>query len=349
MKDTSEEYRHYTRRKVFFIIFSLILLFAIVICSLCVGSMHLTVGKVIGALLNPIEKASQVVIWNIRLPRIFAAIIAGISLAAAGCVMQCVLKNPLASPFTMGISQGAAFGAAFAIIILGLGTKVNSHGILNSPYIITIFAFLGSLIGIFVILSLARFARLSAEAMILAGIAMGTLFSSGTMLLQYFAEDIKVASVVFWTFGDIGRAGKKDILIMFFVTLPALIYFISKRWDYNVLGSGEESAKALGVNTESLRLSGILIAALVTSVSVAFLGIIGFIGLVSPHMMRRVIGGDHRFLIPASAVFGGILLLFADTLSRTIMSPVVLPVGILTSFMGVPLFIYLILKKRKQY
>jgi iron complex transport system permease protein len=354
MKDTNDifqKYKEYKHRKAFFSLSLVILLFIIIVYSIYVGSLHLTIGEIINTLIHPSNGVSDVVIWNIRLPRVLAAVIAGMSLAVAGCVMQCVLRNPLASPFTMGISQGAAFGAAFAIIVLGLGEihRTSIPAALNSSYVITIFAFIGSLIGIFTILLLARFTGLSPEAMILAGIAMGTLFSSATMLLQYFAEDVKVASVVFWTFGDIGRAGKKDILIMFLETIPALIYFISKRWDYNVLESGEETAKALGVNTERLRLIGILIAALITSVSVAFLGIIGFVGLVSPHIMRRIIGGDHRFLVPMSAMFGSVLLLFADTVSRTIISPVVLPVGILTSFMGVPLFIYLILRKRKQY
>ncbi|MDP8218024.1 MAG: iron ABC transporter permease [Candidatus Theseobacter exili] len=346
-----EKYKEYKYRKIFFGLFLIILLTSTIIYSICVGSMHLTIGEVVNTLVHASNRTNEVIIWNIRLPRVFAAVIAGMSLAVAGCVMQCLLRNPLASPFTMGISQAAAFGAAFAIIILGVG-EINMTDIpiiLNNPYIVTIFAFMSSLIGIFVILLLAKFTRLSPQAMILAGIAMGSLFSAGTMLLQYFAEDVKVASVVFWTFGDIGRAGKKDILIMSIVTIPALIYFISKRWDYNVLESGEESAKALGVNTERLRLFGVLIAALITSVSVAFLGIIGFIGLIAPHIMRRIIGGDHRFLVPMSAMFGSVLLLVSDTLSRTVISPVMLPVGILTSFMGVPLFIYLIIRKRRLY
>jgi len=250
----------------------------------------------------------------------------------------------------MGISQGAGFGAAFALIALVPAAGSAAFSMMSgNPYAVVIAAFAGSLAGIFIILLLARFAGLSPQAMVLAGIAMGTLFSAATMLLQYFADDIKVASVIFWTFGDMGRAGRRDVLAMFLITAPALAYFTLNRWKYNALEAGEETAKALGVNTERLRLIGVLTASLVTSVSVAFLGIIGFVGLVAPHMMRRVVGGDHRYLIPVSAVFGGLLLLAADTVSRTIISPAVLPVGILTSFMGVPLFIYLIWKKRKLY
>lgn len=346
--DVVQQYTRHKRRKIFFGLFLVITLFAVAVYSICVGSVQVNISQIIDVFIRHGDKMHEIIIWNIRLPRVLAAIIAGTSLALAGCVMQCVLRNPLASPFTMGISQGAGFGAAFALIVLGPG-NVHSTGMLNSPYAVVLFAFIGSLIGIFTILVLAKFAGLSPQAMVLAGIAMGTLFNAATMLMQYFAEDIKVASVIFWTFGDMGRAAKADILVMLLVTVPALIYFMRNRWEYNVLESGEETAKALGVNTERLRLVGMLLASLITSVSVAFLGIIGFIGLVAPHMMRRVVGGDHRYLIPISAVFGSLLLLSADTISRTILPPIVLPVGILTSFLGVPLFIYLIWKKRKLY
>jgi iron complex transport system permease protein len=346
--DVVEQYARYKRRKIFFGFFLVFALFAVTVYSICVGPARISIGQIIDAFIRHGDKTHEVIIWNIRFPRVLAAIIAGTSLAAAGCVMQCVLRNPLASPFTMGISQGAGFGAAFALIALNPG-NVHSAGMLNNPYTVALFAFIGSLIGIVTILVLAKFAGLSPQAMVLAGIAMGTLFNAATMLMQYFAEDIKIASVIFWTFGDMGRVCKTDVLAMFLVTIPALIYFMRNRWEYNVLESGEETAKALGVPTERLRLTGMLLASLITSVSVAFLGIIGFIGLVAPHMMRRVVGGDHRYLIPISAVFGSVLLLSADTISRTILSPVVLPVGILTSFMGVPLFMYLIWKKRKLY
>jgi len=349
--DVVSQYARYKRKKFFIGFFLVLALIAIAVYSMCAGSVRINIGQIIDVFARQGNKMNEIIIWNIRLPRIFAAIIAGMGLAVAGCVMQCVLRNPLASPFTMGVSQGAGFGAAFALIVLNPlcanGTVLPA--ILNNPYAVVLCAFLGSLIGVFIILLLAKFTGLSPQAMVLAGIAMGTLFNAATMLLQYFAEDIKVASVVFWAFGDIGRAGKSDVLAMFLITIPALVYFIRNRQEYNVLEGGEETAKALGVNTERLRVVGILLASLVTSVSVAFLGIIGFIGLVAPHMMRRVVGGDHRYLIPVSAVFGGALLLGADTISRTIMSPVILPVGILTSFMGVPLFIYLIWKKRRLY
>lgn len=341
MSENREAYAKYKRGKILFGAFLVLFLLALAVCSLCAGSVRLNIGQIIDAIFCHGDRMSEVIVWNIRIPRILAAIIAGMGLALAGCIMQSVLRNPLAAPFTMGVSQSAGFGAAFAIIVLGSG---NTHA---APVVLC--AFSASLAAIFVILMLAKFAGLSPQATVLAGIAMGTLFSAATTFLQYFAEDVKVASVIFWTFGDIGRAGKTDVFIMFIILIFAFIYFFAGRREYNILEGGEETAKALGVNTERVRLLGILIASLVTAVSVAFLGIIGFIGLIAPHITRRIIGSDYRYLIPISAIFGGALLLVADTVSRTILSPAVLPVGIATSFMGVPLFIYLIWKKRMLY
>jgi iron complex transport system permease protein len=168
------------------------------------------------------------------------------------------------------------------------------------------------------------------------------------MLIQYFADDLQLAAMVYWTFGDLGRPLWDEIYIMVAIMIPALLYFIYKRWDYNALEAGEETAKSLGVNTERARLIGMFIASLLTAINVAFLGIIGFIGLICPHIVRIFIGGDYRFLIPISALFGAVLLLIADTFARTIISPIVLPVGILTSFMGAPMFLYLLMRMYKK-
>lgn len=344
-----QQYERYNRKKVLVGLLIAGIGLVIICYSLCAGPIDLSGWEIVKALSGGGSETQRVVIWNIRLPRILAAIIAGTSLSLAGCVMQCLLRNPLASPFTMGISQGAAFGAAFAIIILGVGQGLASEARIaaTSPYIVTVFAFVGAFAGIVVILTLAKISQLSAYAMVLAGVAMGSLFSAATMLLQYFAEDIQVASVVFWTFGDVSRANMMDVSLMFFLSAVAMVYFILKRHDFNAMQVGEETARSLGVSTDRVRFIGVLVAALVTAVSVAFLGIIGFVGLLGPHITRRLIGGDHRFLIPVSALAGSVLLLAADTAARTVMAPTVLPVGILTSFMGAPLFIYLIIRRRE--
>lgn len=319
------------------------------IFSIKVGAANLSIYDIINSFINR-QATGASIIWNIRIPRIMAAIIAGCCMGLEGCVMQCVLRNPLASPYTMGISQGAAFGAAFAIIVLGAGTLNSTQAdavIVNNPYITVIAAFLGALIGVLAILLIAKVRSVTPEVMILGGVAMSALFSAGTMFIQYFATDSQVAATVFWTFGDVGRAVWNDVWIMLILMIPALIYFLYHAWDYNSLESGEETAKGLGVNTDSIRIWGMLISSFTAAVTVAFLGVIGFVGLIAPHIMRRIIGTDHRFLIPTSAIFGALILLISDTLARSIMAPIVLPVGIITSFMGAPIFLYIIIKMRR--
>jgi len=325
----------------------LLLLGGTALAALATGAMHLSPADVVRAVAGRGPETYRVVVRDIRLPRVAAAVLAGAALGAAGCVMQSLLRNPLASPFTMGVSQGAAFGAAFAIIVLGLGevNRTDVPVVLANPYAVTLFAFVSSIAGTAFILFLAGMSGFSSRAVILAGIAMGSLFHAGTMLLQYFAEDVKVAAVVFWTFGDIGRAGRHDVGVMAAGVLPVLAYFVAVRWRYALLEGGEETAKSLGVEPRRVRAAGIFAAAGVTAVCVSFLGIIGFVGLVSPHLVRRLVGGDGRYILPFSALCGGVLLLAADTAARTVISPAVLPVGILTSFMGIPLFLYLIVSR----
>lgn len=345
MANVAQGYLKYTRRKILVIGLLILLSVLLGVYAINAGSAELTPVLVLQTLLGQVEGQAQVIIWNIRLPRVLAAFTAGVGLSVAGCVMQNILRNPLASPFTLGVSQGAAFGAAVAILALGAGSTHSTGAdavLINNPYLVTCSAFLGAMTATLIILFLARVKGVSPEAMVLAGVALGSLFSAATIILQYFASDVQVAAMVFWTFGDIGRASWRDLELMATVTGAGLLYFMANRWNYNALDSGEETAQGLGVQVEKIRLTGMFIASLITAAVVSFLGIIGFIGLAGPHLMRRVIGGDHRFLIPAAAVMGGFLLLASDTVARTLISPVVLPVGAITSFMGAPLFLYLL-------
>ncbi|MBC7347198.1 MAG: iron ABC transporter permease [Clostridia bacterium] len=345
IENIPESYLKYIQGKVFIICLLVLLTALLGVYAINAGSAELSPAQVLLTLLGKAEGRLNIIIWNIRLPRVLAAVTAGVGLSVAGCVMQNILRNPLASPFTLGVSQGAAFGAAVAIIALGMGSTHSTSAdavIIDNPYLVTICAFVGAMATTLVVLFLAQVKGVTPEAMVLAGVALGSLFSAATIILQYFASDVQVASIVFWTFGDIGRASWRDLEIMAAVTGAALLYFMANRWNYNALDGGEETAKGLGVDVERIRLAGMFVASLVTAVTVSFLGIIGFIGLVGPHMMRRALGNDHRFLIPASSVMGGLLLLASDTLARTIISPVVLPVGAITSFMGAPLFLYLL-------
>ncbi|MFW6142414.1 MAG: FecCD family ABC transporter permease [Candidatus Saliniplasma sp.] len=347
------QYSEYSNKRIFFFLLSSILLVSLALFSLTLGPASISVSEAVSTLLGMnTSNRLNMIIWNIRVPRVLAAIAAGAGLAVVGAAMQSVLRNPLGSPFTLGISHAAAFGAAFSIVVLGAGSlhsQATDAVILYNPYLVTISAFAWSLVATLVILLLSRYKNASPATMILTGVALGSLFTAGYTALQYFADDVELASIVFWTFGDVARAGWTDLGLMLIAVIPAGVYFLRKSWDYEVLDSGDESAKALGVDVEKLRLHGMLISCFVTALIISFVGIIGFVGLVVPHMIRRVIGGNERHLMPFSCVVGAVLLLGSDTVARTIISPIVLPVGILTSFLGAPLFIYLVIKGRDYW
>ncbi|MCS7232802.1 MAG: iron ABC transporter permease [Synergistetes bacterium] len=340
----SGEYKRLVKSRITFGIALLTGLIFLALISLGLGSYRMSLLDLVEGLFN-----RHPVLWNVRLPRIASAIVVGGSLSLSGAVMQCILRNPLASPFTLGVSQGAAFGASLAIIYLGAGHvhRVGEALTIFDPYVVPIFAFLGALLSAFVILALSKLKNFTPEAMILAGVAMSALFQAGVMLIQYFTTDVHVASIVFWTFGDVGRTNWNEIRIMLILFLLCFIYFFYRRWDYNSILMGDETAMSLGVKPNRVRLEGMIVSSLLTALCVSFTGVIGFVGLVSPHILRLVIGGDYRFLIPLSSVVGAIMLLVSDTIGRTILSPVIIPVGVITSIGGAPLFIYLLLKGGK--
>jgi iron complex transport system permease protein len=347
-----EDYLVYIRRKYFWIMGGLLLLFIMLVYSISVGAVTIPPYEVLQTIMgHSVSTKWDLIIWNIRLPQALAAIVAGAGLSVAGVVMQSILRNPIASPFTLGISNAGAFGAAVSVVVLGTGkvqSTVADAVTINNPYLTTIVAFFFCLLATGVILLISSIRGASPEVMVLAGVALSSLFTAGTAFLQYFADDTQLAAVVFWTFGDVGRVNWLELEIMTAVVLLAIIFFITNCWNYNAIDAGDETAKGLGVNVERTRLVGMVVAALVSAVIVAFLGVIGFVGLVCPHMVRRVIGDDQRYLIPGSILFGGILLLASDTAARLIISPYVLPVSILTAFMGAPVFIYLLLKGYKR-
>jgi len=328
-----------------------LLLVPLTLLSLRIGSYELSTGTIISSLLSGNDDALIThLIWHMRLPRTVAALLAGSGLALSGALMQTLLRNPLAAPSTLGVSQGAAFGAAAAIILLGSGQVFSSgnEGVLVTSRSMTAScAFAGSLVSIVVILTLAGVRQLTAEAMILAGVAVGAFLAAGTMLLQYFASDQQVAATLLWTFGDLGKAGWTENGLMALVLILTLSVMLFNGWSLTALQWGDETASSLGVSTTRLRLAGMLLTCLLVSITTAFLGIIAFVGLMAPHLMRPLIGNDQRFLLPASALCGAVLLLLADILSRTVMAPVIIPVGIITSFAGAPLFL-LILVRRKH-
>lgn len=342
-----KDYKKYNKKRIFIILGLVVITFFVVQIALLLGSFEVTWENLKEFWTSDEDSVTSQVITRIRLPRIIAAIITGTALAVSGAVSQSLLRNPLASPFTLGISSSAAFGAAFAIMFLGAGSTFSSAAdavIIDNQYIVAASAFIWSLVSIAVIVLLSRIRQANPEVIILSGVILSSLFSAGISALQFFANDVQLASIMFWSFGDLGRASWDDITLILVFLIPALLYFLKNSWSYNSLKTGDDYAKSLGVNPERIRLTGMVIASLITAFTVAFYGIIGFIGLVVPHIMRRIIGNHEAYLIPASAIFGSLLLLLADTFARTIISPVILPVGIITSFIGAPLFIFLLIR-----
>lgn len=312
------------------------------------GAAKLEAAQIIKALAGVGDDKASMVVKGIRLPRVVSGILSGTGLAVAGCVMQNNLRNPLASPSTLGISNAAAFGANVAIILFGAGSVLSTgvgEVVISNPYSVTVVALIFSLLATAVILGLSKLRRFSPESIVLSGVALSSLFSAGTMIIQYFAADTtKVAAVIFWTFGDLGRASWKEISIMSVVVTVSILYFTARRWDYNAIDGGEETAKSLGVDIDRVRLEGMFVSSVVSAVCVSFLGMIGFVGLVAPHIAKRILGNDKRFLIPGSALMGALILLLSDTMARVLLSPRTLPVGAVTSFLGAPLFLYLLMK-----
>jgi iron complex transport system permease protein len=256
--------------------------------------------------------------------------------------MQGILKNPLASPFTLGISSAASFGAALAII-LGAGIAAGSSG----SWLVVGNAFVFALLSALAVYLLAKYKGITSETMILAGIAIMYLFSALTSFLQYAGNAGQVHEVVFWMMGSLGRSSWERVAMVLAIFVICLPYLILKSWDLNALATGDETAQSLGVNVEKTRVIFMMLSSLIAASIICFTGTIGFIDLVAPHIARMVVGADHRFLLPGSALVGALLLLGADTLSRVVLAPAILPVGIMTSFLGVPFFVYLFLQIRR--
>ena len=345
-----QEYRSFIGRKRLFVFALLAVTVLVFLFAIALGSSTIPLTRVIATLFSHGVQKENIIVLNLRLPRAVTAIVAGFGLGIVGCVMQGILRNPLASASTIGVSQGAAFGAAFAIIALGGGLMAGStHGAqlsVTNPVITTLCAFAGSMMSTLFIVLLSRFRSINASVLILAGVALSSLFSAGTTLLEYFADDVHVAAVVYWTFGDLGSTFWKDIAVMASVVLLSCLYFAANCWNYNAMQGGEDTAKGLGVNTHRILITGMVVGSFAAAVIVSYIGIINFVGLIAPHMVRKFVGTDYRYLLPASGLAGAILLLLSDTVARMIVSPIVLPIGAITSVLGAPLFLWIIFKGR---
>ncbi len=334
-------------------IIALFMLAAVIIMAficLFVGSSNMSLSECAAALMKKGTAANIRIIWNIRIPRVLAAITAGAGLAVSGLVMQTNLNNPMASPSTLGVSNAAVFGANLSIIVfaggfLSTGNNVANYASGANPYATSLMAFIFSTASILLILGLCKTRSFSPNIVVLAGIAIGSVWTAATTVLQFYATDVGISAAVIWNFGDLGRATYKTDLIMFIVVAIGIIFFMLFSWRFNVLLSGDASAKSMGVNVEKLRFVSMLLSSVITAVCVSFLGVIGFVGIICPHITKKLLGQDHRYSVPVSALFGSLLLLAADTLSRSMGNGSALPVGAITSLLGAPFFIAIIFSK----
>jgi iron complex transport system permease protein len=328
-----------SRHKKLLLLLAVLLLATMAATGLSVGASGVGPLKALKSLFTDTGRAHTIV-WLLRMPRVVMAMLVGFGLGVAGTIFQAILKNPLASPFTLGIGSGAGFGAVLVIIFFSGGLY---------PYLTAASAFVFSLISAFLILGVAKTKRASSETMILTGIAQMFLFSALSAFFQYMGTMQQVYEITFWHFGSLSKAGWREIGFAALMVLPPFPFLVRRAWDFNLLSTGDESALALGVDVEKLRMWGVTIASLMTAGCICFTGVIGFVGLVAPHIVRMTIGSDHQYLIPASGLIGGLLVLTADILANTVWAPQVIPIGIMTSFIGVPFFFYLLMKRTREY
>ncbi len=290
---------------------------------------------------SDILETHQSIIWSIRLPRVFLGVLVGSSLAIAGAAFQGMFKNPMADPFVIGISSGAALGATIAII---LRVSISFIGVSA----INVFAFIGALITVFIVYNISRIkGKVPVTTLLLAGVAIGQFLTAiMSLLMVIFSNDM--AKIVYWTMGSLAGKGWEPLLRIAIPVIVSILLIHLFARDLNIMLTGEDAAKSLGINVEKTKMYILVLGTFMVSMVVSVSGIIGFVGLIIPHIVRIIIGPDHRVLLPASALTGGIFMVFADTIARTIISPVEIPVGIITALFGGPFFLYL-LKKTKSH
>lgn len=342
------------KKKILIITCLFILLFLTTIYALNSGSYHLPFDRILTILIQSITNpgllentpSEKIVVIDFRLPRVLLAILTGISLAIAGCVMQALLRNPLVSPFTLGLSSAASFGAAMAIVFGASLLPFIPPEFQNG--IIILCAFLLGWLSILLIYGISRMKGSSSATLILAGVVIGYIFTAGVMILKYLTNDEKLREITLWLMGGMWGANWGAIVIVAPITILCFLYLESLAWDLNTLAAGDDVAKNLGVNVNRLRIKGLLVSTLAASACLAFTGIIGFIGLMGPHIGRMLIGNDNRYLIPCSALLGALVLLVSDTAARTIMDPIEIPVGVIMYVIGGIFFMFLILRGKHR-
>ena len=311
----------------------LFLIFTILL-SMLLGTADVTIVQLWGILTGDTEvkEMTKLIVLNIRLPRIIAAGLAGFSLSLGGLVFQAILRNPLADPFILGVSSGGAFGAVLGIMF---GFSFN----LGIPLL----SFAGAMLTIYLVLVMGqRKMGMESSTILLAGVIINAFFTAIIMFFISTAADDRLHTMLFWLYGDLSQSAYVQFAIIAPVVVMAFVILYGLSRHLNLITAGEETALQLGVDIKRTKMICFLVVSLVIGLVVSFSGLIGFVGLIVPHLGRMVLGSDHRLLMPVSALGGAVFLIAADTVARTIISPSELPVGVITAFIGAPFFIYLL-------
>lgn len=321
---------------------------AALLLSLCadlaLGPARYSLGEVVRALFLPesVPLQVRVVLWEIRMPIALMAVVVGAALAVAGAQMQTILNNPLASPFTLGISAAASFGAALA---LAFGVAFIPAAI---AWMVPLNAFVMAMLAALLIHLLSARRGMTVNSIVLLGIALVFTFNALLALVQFFASTEALSAVVFWTMGSLSKATWPKLAITTLALALVLPVFVRRAWALTALRLGEDKAASFGVRVGRLRLETLLLVSLLAAIPVSFVGTIGFIGLVGPHIARMIIGEDQRFFLPASALAGALILSVSSVVSKSLISGTIFPIGVVTSLIGIPFFVSLILSQTRR-
>lgn len=307
--------------------------------SVVTAIMHIIRGDVAG---SPSQEASEIIMVQIRFPRVLMGFLVGASLAAVGVALQALLRNPLADPYVLGVSSGSALGVSVAILF-GIGSTFMLLPILP------LFGFAGGLLALLLIYRLAQSkGRLPIHSLLLAGVILNAILTAIIMFITSILEPNRSAGLMAWLMGSLTAPGYPALGVFLLYVVFVLVALMRKAQLLNVLTLGEETARSLGVETEGVKKQLFVLSALLTGAIVSVSGMIGFVGMVVPHAVRLLIGSDHRLLLPASALVGGMFLALADTIARTVLAPGEIPVGIVTALAGGPFFLYLLLWRKDR-
>lgn len=340
--DLTRRYHQVLRKRLIALLCMLLAIVLSLWLDVTLGPAGLTVTQLWQTLSHPesVTIGQRVIVLDIRLPYALMALLVGMALGLAGAEMQTILNNPLASPFTLGVSSAAAFGAALAIV-LGIGLP----GI-PGQWFVPANAFLFALFSALTLDAITRWTRLATSGVVLLGIALVFTFNALVSILQFVADEDTLQGLVFWTMGSLTRASWQTLMVLSVAFALVIPFSLKSAWQLTALRLGEDRAMNFGIHVRKLRLATLLRISLLAALSVAFVGPIGFIGLVAPHIARILFGEDHRFYLPGSALTGGLVLSLASVASKNIFPEIIIPVGIVTSLVGVPFFLSIILRRR---